>query len=327
MSRPEPEIRATDRGMMRPEPFLVHAPRFQLALAPSKRVEGVARDKDSGRPIAGLEIKAAVFDESSLIWAPGIEAKTDAEGRYRLDGLPKAAAYRLFLTPGPGLPYTKATLKAPADSPVLESVSFDFALKSGIIVRGRVTDKATGRPVRGDASYYAFADNSHVGHYPGFLDGLRSYAYFNEDGSYELTALPGRGLIAIRAEYSRHREVVGAEKIKGFDPEYRRFNTLPNMCDVGGHHAIAEVNLDPKSGPITVDFLPDPGHSVAVEVVDPDGRPLGGTSRSRASPSCSSRAPIPRSRPASKFNALDPARPRRDRRDSRGTQVDRLGAA
>ncbi|MEJ7639240.1 MAG: sigma-70 region 4 domain-containing protein [Singulisphaera sp.] len=81
LSRPEPEIRTTVWGMMqRPEPFLVHAPRFQLALAPSKRIEGVARDKDSGKPIAGLKIQAAVFVESSLIWADGIEARTDAEG-------------------------------------------------------------------------------------------------------------------------------------------------------------------------------------------------------------------------------------------------------
>ena len=102
LSRPEPEIRTVDRGMMRAEPFIVHAPKFQLALAPSKRVEGVVRDKDSGKPIVGLEIKAAPFDENSMIWTPGIESKTDAEGRYRLDGLPKSAAYRLFIKTGQG---------------------------------------------------------------------------------------------------------------------------------------------------------------------------------------------------------------------------------
>ncbi len=34
-SRPEPEIRTVDRGMMRRQPFIVHAPQFQLALAPA----------------------------------------------------------------------------------------------------------------------------------------------------------------------------------------------------------------------------------------------------------------------------------------------------
>ena len=48
-SRPELEIRSVDRGMMRRPPFTVHAPQFQLAVAPGRRVEGVIRDKDSAR--------------------------------------------------------------------------------------------------------------------------------------------------------------------------------------------------------------------------------------------------------------------------------------
>ena len=79
-SRPEPEIRTSDRGMMHREPFIVHAPRFQLALAPARRVHGAIRDKDSGKPVAGLEIQAAVFDEHSRIPGRGIEATTDALG-------------------------------------------------------------------------------------------------------------------------------------------------------------------------------------------------------------------------------------------------------
>ena len=39
-SRPEPEIRTVDRGMMRREPFIVHAPEFQLALAPGSSGSG-----------------------------------------------------------------------------------------------------------------------------------------------------------------------------------------------------------------------------------------------------------------------------------------------
>ena len=113
-SRPEPEIRTADKGMMRREPFIVHAPKFQLALAPTRRVQGTIRDKDSGRPIAGLEIQAAVFDEHSLIPAPGIEATTDAEGRIVSTGFPRPAAYHLFIKTAKGLPYTNATLKVPA---------------------------------------------------------------------------------------------------------------------------------------------------------------------------------------------------------------------
>ena len=310
--RDEPEIRGSNKQMMRPMPFIVQAPRFQLALTPSKRVEGVARDKDSGRPIAGLQINAAVFDPSSMIWAQGIEAKTDAEGRYRLDGLPVASAYRLFFSPGPGLPYTKGTLKAPADSPGLEPVAFDFTLKPGVLVRGTVTDKATGRPVRGYANYYAFADNPNVDQYPGFRSSYNSQAHFSkEDGTFELVALPGKGLIGVRAEEERHKGAVGDDKVPGYDAKRKTYtNTLPHWCNLGNYHIIAPVDLDTKAGPATLELQADPGKSVAVEVVDPDGRPLGGTTVKGKSELFQS-SEFPEESAGFEVHALDPMKPRR----------------
>ncbi len=74
-------------------------PPLRYAAAPTKPIEGDIRDKDTGRPIAGVRLHAAVFDERSLIPAEGIEATTDAQGHYRLSGLPRAPAYRLFVEP------------------------------------------------------------------------------------------------------------------------------------------------------------------------------------------------------------------------------------
>jgi RNA polymerase sigma factor (sigma-70 family) len=309
--RDEPEIRDSQKGMMHSMPFNVHSPKFQLALAPSKRVEGIARDKDSGKPIAGLELKAAVFDEHSSIWAEGVGAKTDSEGRYRIDGLPKASAFRLFVSPGPGLPYTIGSLRAPADSPGLDPVAFDFTMKRGVIVRGKVTDKETGRPVRGWANYYTFHDNPNVGDYPGFGGNGQAQAYINqEDGSFELVALPGRGLIGVRAEEERHKGVVGADKIAGYDAKMKTFATLPYYCHIANYHIITEVNLDPKAEPARLELQADPGKSVAVEVVGPDGQPLGGTTVKGKSELFQSSA-FPEESTSFEVHALDPARPRR----------------
>ena len=311
--RDEPEIldNPGKNRMMHPLPFHVHSPKFQLALTPSKRVEGIARDKDSGAPIVGLKINAAVFDEHSLSWTQGIEAVTDAEGRYRLDGLAKASAYRLFFNPGPGLPYTRGTMKAPADSPGLEPVAFDFTLKPGVLVRGKVTDKATGRPVRGYANYYAFADNPNVDDYPGFRSSYNSQAYINKnDGTFELVALPGKGLIGVRAEEERHKEAVGDEKIPGFDAKMKTYNTLPHWCNLRNYHIIAPVDLDPKAEPTRLDLQADPGKSVTVEVVDPDGQPLGGTKVKGKSELFES-SEYPEESAGFEVHALDPAKPRR----------------
>ena len=310
-SRPEPEIRTVDRGMMRHAPFIVHAPRFQLALPPSKRVEGVVRDKDSGAPIAGLEIHAAAFDESSLIPAEGIEARTDAEGRYRLDGLPKAPAYRLFVEPDKGLPYLNGTFKAPADSPGLAPVAFDFTLKRGILVRGRVTDKVTGRPIRGYADYYAFRDNPNVRDYPGFSESYERSALIDEAGRYEVVALPGRGIVTVRDEKAHYRPASGYETIAGYDPKNGFFdNLLPGLLSPHGQVIIAEINVDPGSEWATLDLQADPGRTVAVEVVGPDGAPLGDT-KVKGQVELGQSAPRPQSSPRFTVYALDPSQPRR----------------
>jgi hypothetical protein len=121
----------------------------------------------------GLKICGMVYEENSLVMAPGVETTTDDRGHYRLTGLPRAPAYRLFLDPRPEQPYTKATFKTPGGLPALEPVAFDMALKRGVLVRGRVTDKATGRPVSGYVNAYTFADNPHLDEFPGYRKSIR----------------------------------------------------------------------------------------------------------------------------------------------------------
>ena len=127
------------------------------------------RDKDTGRPIAGVTLRGSVYKEHSR--HPGAGRRGDdrrpgplsphrpAQGT-GLSPVRRAGA-RASLIPGP-------TLRVPADSPALEPVTFDIALKRGILVRGRVTDKATGRPVPGYVNAYAFRDNPHVREFPGY---------------------------------------------------------------------------------------------------------------------------------------------------------------
>ena len=155
---------------------------------------------------------------TALVWRPGVEATTDAQGHYRLSGLPKGSAYRLFVEPGAGLPYPRASLRAPAGTPALEPVTFDIALKRGILVRGRVTDKATGQPVPGISKSYAFRDNPLVREFPASRRTTRPTP-IEDDGRYEVVALPGRSLIACRSELGRYRGSVGAETIEGYDPD------------------------------------------------------------------------------------------------------------
>src|SRR5207249_106530 len=139
----------------------------------------------------------------------------------------------------------------------------------------KVTDKATGQPAAGYANYYAFADNSHLGDYPGFSQGYLQHATLDNEGRYELVALPGRGMIAVRDEESRFLPAVGYEQIKGYDPQFQGFRTVPQPLYAGSHAALAEIDLAPNATETTRDLQADPGRSVAVEVVGPDGQPVG----------------------------------------------------
>ena len=55
---------------------------------------------------------------------------------------------------------------------------------------------------------------------------------------------------------------------------------MPSGCVLLNYHAVAEVNPDPKAESTTLDLQVDPGRSLTIDVVDPEGQPLGGTKAS-----------------------------------------------
>src|SRR5207248_1828277 len=73
-------------------------------------------------------------------------------------------------------------------------------------IRGRVTDRETGRPVPALVRYVAFVGNPHLEESPGFRHNDDLEVRTGEDGSFALLALPGRGLLAAKAA---DREVEG----------------------------------------------------------------------------------------------------------------------
>jgi RNA polymerase sigma factor (sigma-70 family) len=305
------EVRAPLHNTLTPTQVVYHPRRFEYAAAPGKPIEGVVRDKDTGRPLAGIALHAAVYNERSHIPIPGIEATTDDQGHYRLAGLPKAPAYRLFVEPGGGKPYLKATLRAAGDTPAFEPVTCDIPLKRGILVRGKLTDKATGQPVEASVDVYAFDDNPHVREFPGFRSSGLARS-FTLNGQYEAVALPGRGIIGVRigGYLPRYRGYVGAEAINGYDPKLMSFHTEPQYCNVGNYHAMAELNVDPVAESATLDVQVDPGRTIAVTPVDPEGRPVAGTIATGVSELFSStEQPQPSS--TIEIFALAPSRPRR----------------
>src|SRR5262249_18898600 len=132
-----------------PVTHIVYGATFDYVANPSRPVRGVVRDKDTGKPVAGVSVEG---------WAKGgsdCKAVTDREGRYEVLGLAKSPPYTLTVNPTAGPPFRhKAEF---LDPPGLDPLTADIVLVQGLTVRGKVTDKATGQPVAGArVDYYPF---------------------------------------------------------------------------------------------------------------------------------------------------------------------------
>jgi RNA polymerase sigma factor (sigma-70 family) len=156
----------------------------------SRPIRGVVRARETGKPLAGV-----------WVGAPGSSwgnAVTDRKGRYQLLGWAKTADYSLLAKPADGLHFQR--LVQLHDTPGLGLLSCDIELVRGLMVRGRVTDRGTGKPVAGArVDYHPLGGNSYVDKLLAGSWDPRSETTTGPDGSYVLTVLPGPGVLGVTA--------------------------------------------------------------------------------------------------------------------------------
>jgi RNA polymerase sigma factor (sigma-70 family) len=172
-----------------PDPY---GPEFTHVARPEAVIKGVVTDVVTGRPIAGVLVRGTA---ERATWE--VTARTDADGRYNLTGVAKAAGRQVTCWPEGTSPYLVASQPV-LDVPGLAETTVDVRLTRGVIVNGRITDKVTGKPVEGAAvQYYPLAGNPYFAKMPGKEAYRSSGRFFGSDahGSFRLPVLPGDGLI------------------------------------------------------------------------------------------------------------------------------------
>jgi RNA polymerase sigma factor (sigma-70 family) len=256
---------------------------FDLIAMPTKPVEGVVTDKDTGKPLAGVIVRssniASVGDYNGIC-----KTTTDKDGRYRLVGLPKGTGNAIAAEikgPDDKRPYLPS-YRDVSDTPGFEPAMIDLSLKRGVWVSGRVIDKATDKPVRAGITYYCFVDNPNSADIP-HPAGVPSH-FTQKDGSFRFVTVPGRGLIAVRANEDKYRMAVGVDKIKGERDESSGFITVPFILFPSNYHTIVEIAPKPDDQSITCDVIVDPGRALAGKIVGPDGKPVAATQISGLKP-------------------------------------------
>lgn len=260
---------------------IIHAANFVDLVAPSRSVEGVVRDRDTGLPLPGVGVRNVVaignlYPDILYPWTdwPGafIRTKTDEQGRYRLDGLPIREKVILRADPADGQPYHPGSREF-AISPSTGAAPIDFALTPGVLVRGRVTDQATGAPVAALIESYPTIANKQVDRSPEM-----AYAEprpTDQDGRYAVVAFPGPGLITAKARGDRF---LRADEVARGKPGENSpmFPNMNNSISISQFHAFDTINPAAITDNITCNLSLTASPEPLITILDPDGQPVAG---------------------------------------------------
>jgi protocatechuate 3,4-dioxygenase beta subunit len=190
----------------------LYGPSFEHLAGPAKPALGIVKDKETGKPLAGIRVVAWV---PKMGYARGgeIDAVTDHQGRYRLDGLPKSDQYFVTVDTLAGLTYLpqEQTL---ADTEGLKPLRADFELVRGTLVEGRALDQQTGKPVRGSVTYFPLPGNAQ---YQPKVDtkmglAIRASHPVGPHGSFKLLVFPGPGVICASGDIDTYLKATVEKK-------------------------------------------------------------------------------------------------------------------
>ena len=284
-TRPGPTLRIPYQIPWSPETLTFYGATFEHVARASVPVVGTVRNKQSGKPLPGVTIQAhklAGNPAHSYVVASHFHATSDAEGHYRLTGMPIGKGNELLAVPPLGQPYlmSKKTVDVKVGN---DSVQTDFELKRGVLIRGRVTDAKTGAAVPGcTLDYYVFRNSPYFKEVPGFdgaSEGVGPYLT-DREGRYAVPALPGRGIVAVQVwskELTSYPLRAGVEKIPELSKAGGMYDkVVPAPLYVQSKNALAEVDPAEGAKSIELDFRLDPGQILDGTVFDPEGKPLNG---------------------------------------------------
>jgi hypothetical protein len=255
---------------------------FQYAAEPSQPIEGTVRDAKTHEPVPGVKVWSNKFAGTTLSGVYALKTVSDAQGHYRLDGMPKGEGNSIVAVPGDDQPYFMREFKVPT-GPGLEPVKFYLDLDRGVMIEGRIIDKASGTPITNARMYYVpWPDNPNIKALPEFnhgtLPGPQVRYTVDAQGHYKVVGLPGRGLVEVENPGDRpYPHGQGLSEI----PDLPSKNQFRNVAGVFAPTeafctAVKQVQIDQNQQHATVDIELSAGEQLTLKLVDPDGNPLDG---------------------------------------------------
>jgi RNA polymerase sigma factor (sigma-70 family) len=281
---PKPYNQATadniPKGMERfSNRWLLYGPDTTYAAEAEKIVRGTVKDTDTGAVRAGVLVQLT-RDGNDLLRVM-LKARTDAQGRYEIRGVRKSTRYMVEIGADTAAGFMPSNVWA-ADTPGYLPVSADITVKKGVIVKGKMIDGATGKPVQGHAMIAVLINNPFVKEFPSF----GSSAWFpmqatGANGSFRVVAIPGHVLLMGGPSDWR---TLAQYKVPVADPKYPQYFTKdPNflayygpgggMSPIQGCYGkVLEIKADAKV--VEQDIVLERAPVLPVPIQDAGGNPL-----------------------------------------------------
>jgi hypothetical protein len=252
-------------------------------LEPEKVLRGRVTGPD-GKPRAGVTVSFTRPNKSDLAHR-SCWATTDQDGKYEIRGAKKHTGYMVEVPPDP----TTGLLPCQgfADDTVgYEPITIDLKCAKGVVLSGRVTNKATGKPVASQMWVDVLHANGFVDKYPPFLhsgSGATDKFKTDADGRFRVVTVPGPIILMASPEmgdWEAYKPAVPDPKHPDrFTSEY---GTLGYYVYGGGVSLVQGnwcrvVEAKEADTEVTVNVELEPSTKTAVKVVGADGKPLAGT--------------------------------------------------
>ena len=198
---------------------------FRHAAAPNKPIAGVVRDRDTKKPLAGITVTSERLANDPT-FNQMVQTTTDAQGRYRLVGMPKGEGNRIKIVPGNDQPYL-VSLQGRARQPRPGAGHGRYRAEARHLDRGQ-GDRQGDRQARGRPHATITSSPATRTSRPTAMTAeVHVDAGIDDDGSYRLAGMPGPGAIGVRLRGRLPQGQRTGRRVRGQGSLRRRQSPLP----------------------------------------------------------------------------------------------------
>ena len=273
------------KRMGMPDPFTAEQPmtpvvqgvtygaKFTHVVSGSVPVEGRITDSVSGDPVPGVMV--SVMQLSNRSEAPAREEMgvvTDANGRYRLIGVPLGSNQLRVIAESESQYLARRAIFHVKDS--LNVINGDLKITKGVRLTGQAKDSKTGKPVTGLVQFQAHPDNKNFRPWT-----MAATTRTDAQGRYSMNVVPGKGYLSFEARSKNYTVGVVSDEVQAeLDPTVAIIPARPNGLIAVNYHSIQMVTTakDALSANADISLIREP--KVTLKLADQDGKSVVGAS-------------------------------------------------